>query len=82
MLRVYISLTKKDWRNKVMDMKHKRGPKGKGGIRIILHIWPQQLEAIEKALVEDGGSRAELIRRAIDAYLFQKRRKSDREANS
>jgi metal-responsive CopG/Arc/MetJ family transcriptional regulator len=65
-----------------MDMKKKRGPKGKGGIRVILHIWPQQLEAIEKILAEGGGSRAELIRRAIDAYIFKKRRETDREANS
>ncbi len=63
-----------------MDMlKKKRGPKGKGGIRIILHLWPQQILALDEDRKKTGGSRAELIRRAIDAQYFRKRRESDRE---
>lgn len=65
-----------------MTMKKKRGPKGKGGIRIILHIWPQQKEAIDAALAKNGGTRAELIRTAINAHLFKLRRDSDREVSS
>jgi len=59
--------------------KKKRGPKGKGGIRIILHVWPQQLEAIKAYCAQDGSSRAEAIRSAINAFFFKKRRLADRE---
>ena len=57
----------------------KRGPKGKGGVRIIVHLWPQQIEALDDDRMKSGGSRAELIRRAIDAQYFKKRRETDKE---
>lgn len=57
--------------------KQGRGRPGFGGTRVILHLTPQQIEVLQKDQMENGGTRAELIRRAIDAYYFRKRRVSD-----
>ncbi len=55
----------------------KRGRKPMGGLRIILRLTPQQVLVLGEKHKETGLSRTDLIRRAIDAYYFTKRRESD-----
>ena len=59
----------------MQQKKRGRGRPGFGGTRVILHLTPQEIEALEKDRNETGTTRAELIRRTIDAYYFLKRRK-------
>ncbi len=55
----------------------KRGRKPLGGLRIILRLTPQEVQVLGEKQKELGLSRTDLIRRAIDAYYFTKRRESD-----
>jgi len=59
-----------------MEMK-KRGRKGFGGIRVVVHLTEEILKALDVEVERrkaDRISRAELIRRAIEArYLGRKR---------
>jgi hypothetical protein len=60
-----------------MPNKKKRGRKSLGGLRIILRLTPQEVEMLEQKHQQTGHSRTDLIRRAIDAFYFTKRRESD-----
>lgn len=60
--------------------KQKRGRKGFGGIRIMVHLTEEILKALEVEVErqkDDRVTRAELIRRALEAQYLGKRRKSD-----
>ena len=56
---------------------NKRGRKPVGGLRIILRLTPQEVAVLEEKQKQTGQSRTDLIRRAIDAFYFGKRRESD-----
>ncbi len=60
----------------VMDQK-RRGRKPLGGLRIILRLTPQEVAVLDEKHRQTGHSRTDLIRRAIDAFYFSKRRESD-----
>lgn len=60
----------------------KRGRKPVGGLRIILRLTPQEVAVLDEKHKQTGHSRTDLIRRAIDAFYFSKRRQSDWEASS
>lgn len=60
--------------------KTKRGRKGFGGIRVMVHLTEDILKALEVEVERQKGdrvTRAELIRRALEAQYLGKRRKSD-----
>ena len=60
--------------------KQKRGRKGFGGIRIMVHLTEEILKALETEVErrkDDRVTRAELIRRALEAQYLGKRRQSD-----
>lgn len=56
---------------------NKRGPKPKGGIRIILRLLPDLVEALDEEQKRSGRTRTDLIQRAIEAQYLGKRRKTD-----
>jgi metal-responsive CopG/Arc/MetJ family transcriptional regulator len=59
-----------------MEIK-KRGRKGFGGIRIVVHLTEEILKALDLEVERRKNerlSRAELIRRAIEARYFRKKR--------
>jgi len=58
-------------------MAGKRGRKPVGGLRIILRLTPQEVQVLDEKHKQTGHSRTDLIRRAIDAFYFSKRRESD-----
>ena len=64
-----------------MNMQKKpHGRRGFGGIRIVVHLTAEILKALEMEVErqkEDRITRAELIRRAIEAQYLGKRRKTD-----
>lgn len=60
-----------------MDFQKKRGPKPKGGIRIILRLLPDLVTALDAEQRRSGGTRTDLIQRAIEAQYMGKRRKTD-----
>ena len=55
----------------------KRGRKPLGGMRIILRLTPQEVHILAEKQKQTGMSRTDLIRRAIGATYFTKRRSSD-----
>lgn len=55
----------------------KRGRKPLGGLRVILRLTPDEVQVLSEKHKELGLNRSDLIRRAIDAYYFTKRRESD-----
>jgi len=59
--------------------KKKRGPKPLGGIRIILRLLPDEIEALDKEQQRSKRTRTELIRRAVLIAYTNKRRDVDRE---
>ncbi len=61
-----------------MAMKqNKRGPKPLGGIRIILRLLPDEVEALDAEQQRSKRTRTELIRRAIASSYMGKRRDTD-----
>jgi hypothetical protein len=63
--------------NKFMGISKKRGPKPKGGIRIILRLLPDLITALDEEQKRSGRTRTDLIQRAIEAQYLGKRRKTD-----
>lgn len=60
--------------------KAKRGRKGFGGIRVMVHLTQEILDALDKSVKAneaDRLTRAELIRRSLEATYLGRRRKAD-----
>ncbi len=60
-----------------MNTKRKRGPQPKGGIRVIIRLFPDLVETLEVEQKRSGRTRTDLIQRAIEAQYMRKRRETD-----
>lgn len=63
-----------------MVMKTRRGRKGFGGVRVMVHLTQEIIDALEAEVERRKGdriSRAELIRRAIEFRYMGRKRDSD-----